>query len=214
MQTERTNVEVANALTHFIGAIVAIPASYVLISNGFQHNTITGFSMLIFSLGMFVLYLSSALYHWSVDPKIKVLLRHFDHANIYVLIAASYTPIWLCTVGEGIGYVMCIILWVVALVGIIYKIIALGKFPKLSLAIYLVMGWSVIFAVKPVWENLKLSQILWIVTEGLLYTIGTYFYSHKEKPWFHVIWHLFVLGGTIAHYIAILPIATESTCLK
>ncbi|MCQ2608693.1 MAG: hemolysin III family protein [Bacteroidales bacterium] len=205
--TKRTNVEIGNTITHIIGALIAIPASWIIIYNGFLQDFTTGFAMVIFSVGMFIMYLASSLYHWATDEKIKRLFRHFDHANIYILIAASYTPIWLCTVGGTLGNVMCFVLWIVALCGIIYKIIALGKYPKLSLAIYLIMGWSIVFAFRPVIENLSTQQIIFIVTEGLCYTIGTYFYSHKEKPWYHVIWHLFVLGGTAFHYAAILPIA-------
>lgn len=206
MQT-RSNVEIGNTITHLIGALLAIPASWFIISNGFEQDFVTGISMVIFSIGMFILYLASSLYHWATDEKIKRLLRHFDHANIYILIAASYTPIWLCTVGGTVGNTMFLIIWIVALAGIIYKIIALGKYPKLSLAIYLVMGWSVLFAVKPVFEKLSLQQMLLILSEGICYTVGTYFYSHKEKPWFHVIWHIFVLGGTALHYAAMIPIA-------
>ncbi len=204
---KRSNIEIGNTLTHIIGALIAIPASWIIIYNGFQQNFTTGIAMVIFSIGMFIMYLASSLYHWAIDEKIKRLLRHFDHANIYILIAASYTPIWLCTVGGTLGNIMFIIIWAVALSGIIYKIVALGKYPKLSLAIYLIMGWSIVFAFRPVIENLSTQQIIFIVTEGLCYTIGTYFYSHKEKPWYHVIWHLFVLAGTAFHYVAILPIA-------
>ena len=145
---QRTSVEKANALTHLLGAILAIPAGWYVIANGFQKNTDVGISMVIFSIGFFVLYLASFLYHWVVNPKTKLLLRHFDHANIYVLIAASYTPVWLAVVGGTLGKVFFVIIWAVALAGIIYKMVALGKYPKLSLTIYLIMGWSVLFAAK------------------------------------------------------------------
>lgn len=203
---QRTRVEIANSFTHIFGALATIPAGWYIISNGYAKDKLTGLSMLIFSLGSFLLYTSSAIYHWTVDQKQKFIFRHFDHANIYVLIAASYTPIWLSVVGGTLGKTMCLILWFVALAGIIYKICALGKFPKLSLTIYLIMGWSVVFAIKPVWTQLSGAQLAWIFTEGIFYTVGTYFYSHKEKPTYHVIWHLFVLAGNISHYIAILPL--------
>ncbi len=203
---QRSNVELANALTHFFGALLAIPAGWFIISRGFAIDNTTGISMLIFALGIFILYLSSGLYHWMVDPHTKFVFRHFDHANIYVLIAASYTPIWLCTVGGTFGTTICIIVWAIALIGIIGELIALGKYPKLSLALYLLMGWSVMFVIKPIWENLNQTQLIFLLFEGLSYTIGTYFYAHKQKPFNHVIWHIFVLGGTIFHYFVVLPI--------
>ena len=203
---QRTAVEKANAFSHLFGALVSIPAGWYVISNGFEKSDIVGISMVIFIVGFFVLYLASFLYHWAVEPKTKLLLRHFDHANIYILIAASYTPVWLAVVGGTLGTVLCIVIWLVALAGIIYKIVALGKYPKLSLAIYLIMGWSVVFAVKPVYENLSAFQIAFIIGEGIFYSAGTYFYAKKERPWFHVIWHFFVLAGTACHYVAMIPI--------
>jgi|SRR5574344_2499547 hemolysin III len=203
---ERSNVEIANALTHFFGVLLAIPAGWIIISKGFAINTITGISMLIFTLGIVILYFSSGIYHWTVAPRAKYVLRRFDHANIYVLIAASYTPIWLCTVGGSFGTTFCIIVWSLALIGIIGELITLGKYPKLSLALYLLMGWSVVFVIKPIWENLTSTQLIFLLFEGLSYTIGTYFYAHKEKPYNHVVWHIFVLGGTIFHYFVVLPI--------
>lgn len=203
---QRTAVEKANALSHMFGAILAIPAGWYVISKGFDKDFTVGVSMAIFTFGFFFLYLASFLYHWIVSPKAKFILRHFDHANIYVLIAASYTPVWLAVVGGTVGTVMFIVMWSVALIGIIYKIVALGKYPKLSLAIYLIMGWSVVFAIKPVWEKLSALQIGFILAEGILYSVGTYFYSRKDRPWFHVIWHFFVIGGTACHYVAMIPI--------
>ena len=203
---QRTAVEKANALSHLFGALLAIPAGWYVISNGFDKGFKVGISMVIFTLGFFFLYFASFLYHWIVSPKAKLIFRHFDHANIYVLIAASYTPVWLAVVGGTLGTVFFIVIWSVALIGIIYKIVALGKFPKLSLAIYLIMGWSVVFAAKPVYEKLSALQIGFILAEGVLYSVGTYFYSRKDRPWFHVIWHFFVLGGTACHYVAMIPI--------
>ncbi|MBR5434586.1 MAG: hemolysin III family protein [Bacteroidales bacterium] len=203
---QRTSVEKANGLTHLLGAILAIPAGWYVITHGFQKSIDVGVSMVIFSIGFFVLYLASFLYHWVVNPQTKLLLRHFDHANIYVLIAASYTPVWLAVVGGTLGKVLFIVIWAVAIAGIIYKIIALGKYPKLSLAIYLIMGWSVVFAAKPVYKNLSAIQISFILAEGIFYSVGTYFYSKKDRPWFHVIWHFFVLAGTACHYVAMVPI--------
>ena len=203
---QRTSVEKANGLTHLLGAILAIPAGWYVITHGFQKSIDVGVSMVIFSIGFFVLYLASFLYHWVVNPQTKLLLRHFDHANIYVLIAVSYTPVWLAVVGGTLGKVLFIVIWAVAIAGIIYKIIALGKYPKLSLAIYLIMGWSVVFAAKPVYKNLSAFQISFILAEGIFYSVGTYFYSKKDRPWFHVIWHFFVLAGTACHYVAMVPI--------
>ena len=206
---QRTTVEKTNAFSHLFGAIISIPAGWYVISKGFEKSDLVGISMVVFITGFFVLYLASFLYHWVVEPKTKFLLRHFDHANIYILIAASYTPVWLAVVGGTLGIVACIVMWGVALVGIVYKIVALGKYPKLSLAVYLLMGWSVLLVAKPVFEKLSAFQLAFILGEGVFYSVGTYFYAKKERPWFHVIWHFFVLAGTACHYVAMIPIVEQ-----
>ena len=126
------------------------------------------------------------------------------------MIACSYTPICIAVVGGWIGWVTFGLLWAVVIAGTVYKIVAMGKYPRLSLALYLVMGWSIVFIAKPVFESLSVLSMFLIFAEGLLYTAGTYFFTKDSKPHFHAIWHVFVLLGAIAHWSAILTIMLGS----
>ena len=131
------------------------------------------------------------------------MLRIFDHCGIYVMIAASHTPICIGVVGGALGWTVFGLLWAVVVAGIIYKVKALGRYPKLSLALYLAMGWSVVFIAEPVVSKLSLPSLLWILAEGLFYTSGTYFFAHDDRRYFHGIWHIFVLLGSVSHWAAV-----------
>ena len=134
---KRTEAEVANTLTHLLGVILSIIASVYLISLSKESNNHSLIPICIFCAGMIMLYSASTAYHWAMPGKTKRILRHFDHIGIYVLIAASYTPVWLIVIGGVYGWVAFAIIWAIAIGGSIGKIVALGKYPKLSLAIYL-----------------------------------------------------------------------------
>lgn len=208
MIQKRSKEEICNSFTHLCGVIAAIPAGWLLITRGFLLDSLTGVAMAVFACAIVLMYTASTLYHWAIPGEGKRLLRKLDHANIYVLIAASYTPVWLCVVGGAVGWIGFGALWFVTVVGVVYKCIALEKYPKLSLTIYLVMGWSLLFVIKPIWNGLPTHSLWWLVVEGVCYTGGTYFYAHHRKPYFHAIWHLCVLGGTFAHFMAMLQIVT------
>mgnify|MGYP002624787997 CR=1 FL=1 len=164
------------------------------------------FGVIFFIVGMFLMFLSSTIYHWVRPGMAKEVLRKLDHISIYVMIACSYTPICVGVVGGWIGWTVFGILWAVVIAGTIYKIVALGRYPRLSLALYLIMGWSVLFIAKPVFERLAPLTISLVVAEGLLYTVGTYFFAHDAHRHFHAIWHVFVLCGAIAHWGAVLTL--------
>lgn len=159
--------------------------------------------VLFFIVGMFLMFLSSTIYHWLPEGKARNVLRKCDHISIYVMIACSYTPICIAVVGGLLGWIIFGILWAVVIGGTVYKILAIGKYPRLSLALYLVMGWSGVFIAKPVYDSLSTSSILLILAEGLLYTAGTYFFAKDTKKHYHAVWHVFVLLGAIAHWSAI-----------
>ncbi len=204
---KRTEAEVANTLTHLLGVILSIIASVYLISLSKESNNHSLIPICIFCAGMIMLYSASTAYHWAMPGKTKRILRHFDHIGIYVLIAASYTPVWLIVIGGVYGWVAFAIIWAIAIGGSIGKIVALGKYPKLSLAIYLIMGWSAVFAAKAVWTSLTATALWWLLLEGLFYSGGAYFYAKGSKStYFHAIWHLFVLLGTFAHFMVVLNI--------
>lgn len=197
--------EKGNTWTHLIGVVFALSCIWMVwpaVSLGWRW----AMGVLFFIVGMFLMFLSSTIYHWLKPGIAKNILRKCDHISIYVMIACSYTPICIAVVGGWIGWVTFGLLWAVVIAGTVYKIVAMGKYPRLSLALYMVMGWSIVFIAKPVFESLSVLSMFLIFAEGLLYTVGTYFFTKDSKPHFHAIWHVFVLLGAIAHWSAILTI--------
>ncbi|MEE1316036.1 MAG: hemolysin III family protein [Prevotella sp.] len=197
--------EKGNTWTHLIGVVFALSCIWMVwpaVSLGWRW----AMGVLFFIVGMFLMFLSSTIYHWLKPGIAKNILRKCDHISIYVMIACSYTPICIAVVGGWIGWVTFGLLWAVVIAGTVYKIVAMGKYPRLSLALYLVMGWSIVFIAKPVFESLSVLSMFLIFAEGVLYTAGTYFFTKDSKPHFHAIWHVFVLLGAIAHWSAILTI--------
>ena len=197
--------EIGNTWTHLIGVVFALSSIWMVwpaVSLGWQW----AMGVLFFIVGMFLMFLSSSIYHMLPPGLAKDILRKCDHISIYVMIACSYTPICIAVVGGWTGWVTFGLLWAVVIAGTVYKIVAMGKYPKLSLALYLTMGWSIVFIAKPVFERLSLLSMMLIFAEGLLYTVGTYFFAKDSKRHFHAIWHVFVLLGAIAHWSAILTI--------
>lgn len=197
--------EQGNTWTHLVGAVFALSSIWMVwpaVYKGWQW----AFGVIFFIVGMFLMFLSSTMYHWWWPGKGKDVLRKLDHISIYVMIACSYTPICVAVVGGWIGWTVFGLQWAVVIGGVFYKVFAMGRYPRLSLALYLFMGWSVLLVIKPVFERLSLPAMLCIVTEGLLYTVGTYFFAHDSRKHFHAIWHVFVLLGAMAHWTAVLLI--------
>ncbi|ACC97901.1 Channel protein, hemolysin III family [Elusimicrobium minutum Pei191] len=197
--------ELMHALTHWIGTIFVSFGAGVLITIA----ALTGdpwkiVSVSIFSASMITLYVASTLYHAAISPVAKRRLKIFDHISIYILIAGTYTPFLLINLRGVFGWVMFGIVWALALGGTIMKLFFTGRFKILSLAIYLGMGWIAIFAIKPFIQNVPSLGMIFIVIGGLLYSGGVYFYIRKDKAFYHGIWHLFVLAGTMVHFFAVL----------
>ena len=150
------------------------------------------------------MFASSTLYHAVTHPVHKARLRIFDHISIYVMIAGSYSPICLTVLGGWMGWTVFGFLWACVLAGIVGKLIALGKHPRLSLALYLAMGWTALLILWPMWQHMPHTAFWWIVAEGLFYTIGAYFFRLDEQhAYYHAIWHVFILLGAISHTIAL-----------
>ena len=195
--------ESSNHWTHLAGVIFALSCVWMVwpaAALGWQWTM----GVLFFIAGMFLMFLSSTIYHWLPEGRARRILRRCDHISIYVMIACSYTPICIAVVGGWLGWTIFGILWAVAIGGSIVKILALGRHPRLSLAVYLIMGWSGVFIAKPVCEHLSTTSMLFILAEGLLYTAGTYFFVHDTKRHYHALWHVFVLLGAVAHWGAIM----------
>lgn len=197
--------EQGNTWIHFIGVVFAL-SSIWMVWPAIHTSWQMAFGVLFFIVGMFLMFLSSTIYHWLRPGIAKDILRKCDHISIYVMIACSYTPICVGVIGGWVGWTVFGFLWFVALVGSIVKIVAIGKRPKLSLAMYLVMGWSVLFIFPTVWAKLSALSLIFLFSEGILYTVGTYFFANDKRPHYHAIWHVFVLLGAIAHWSVILTI--------
>lgn len=205
----RSGEERFNTLTHLIGVVFTLAAAWFILKLGYGSNWKNAFGTTFFTCGMLLMYAASTLYHWAMPGKAKRRLRIFDHISIYVMIAASYTPICIGVVGGALGWTVFGILWGVALGGAVYKLTAMDLYPRLSLFLYLLMGWSFIFMAEPVCSRLSTRALCAILAEGLFYTSGTWFFAHDSKPYFHGVWHIFVLLGSVAHWLAILFILSE-----
>lgn len=197
--------ELGNTWTHLGGAVFAL-SSIWLVWLAADISWQMAFGVICFLSGMFFMFLSSTVYHWVREGRVKRALRKCDHISIYVMIACSYTPILIGVVGGWLGWTVFALQWIVVIIGAIYKITSLGRWPRLSLAIYLVMGWSIIFIAKPVLKALNPLTLWLLLAEGIAYTAGTYFFAHDSKPHYHAIWHVFVLLGAIAHWGAVLTL--------
>ena len=200
-----SKAEQGNTWTHLIGVVFAL-SSIWMVWPAIRTSWQMAFGVFFFIVGMFLMFLSSTIYHWLRPGMAKDVLRKCDHISIYVMIACSYTPICVGVIGGWIGWTVFGFLWLVALVGSIVKIVAIGKHPKLSLAMYLTMGWSVLFIFPTVLEKLSTLSLAFLFSEGILYTAGTYFYANDKHPHYHAIWHVFVLLGAIAHWSVVLTL--------
>lgn len=196
--------EIANAVTHGIGVLFSIAALVLLIIYSAKEGTtahVVSFS--IYGASMLLLYLCSTLLHSLREGKAKDILEILDHASIYVFIAGSYTPILLVVVKGTLGITLLSIVWSIALFGIIFKVFFTKRFLFLSTIIYLLMGWLIVFAFEPVISGLATNGLVMLVTGGLLYTLGTIFYMWRLFPYHHAVWHLFVVGGSVFHFLTI-----------
>ena len=192
-----------NALTHFIGLLGSIIGMCFLFYTNNDLSTPSLFGVLFFGFGLLSVYLSSTLYHYVSEPILKEKLRIFDHISIYYLIAGSYAPVCLITLLDKSGIYIFIAVCIIAIFGTIFKLFYTGKFEKLSLGLYLLMGWVIVIDIKTLFEVLEFNGIILLALSGLSYTLGTIFYS-MEKKYAHTIWHLFVIGGSSFHFFFVL----------
>ena len=192
-----------NTLTHFIGIILSIIGLPLLILANKNLSSFSLFSILFFEFGLLFVYISSTLYHYVENVKIKNKLRTLDHVSIFYLIAGSYAPVCLITLYNHSGIEIFIAVLGIMFIGTFFKIFYTGKYEKFSLFLYLLMGWLIVFKINTLIELISFNGLILIIASGLLYTFGTLFYSSKRK-YSHAIWHLFVLGGSTTHYLFVL----------
>lgn len=193
-----------NVWSHFIGFLLSIVAlTLLVIKSSLVGNVWHIVSYSIYGASMILLYLASTLYHNAKNLKIRARLNVFDHAAIYVLIAGTYTPYTLVTLNGVAGWILFGMTWGVAVIGIIFKLFYFGKYDRLSTLMYVLMGWMAIFAIKPLLENLSVPGLIWLALGGVFYTLGAILYSREKLAYNHAIFHMFVLLGSISHFISI-----------
>lgn len=203
-RTQSPTEELANAWTHGVGLVAGIIAIPFLLNQAFSSTK--EWAMLgafTFGLGLLMVYGFSTAYHATVNPEKKSKLQIMDHVSIYFLIAGSYTPMILAILKKETALIFLGIIWGSVLVGTFFKLFFTGKFKTLSVIIYLTMGWLAVFFIQDLIEKISWDTLIWIGIGGMSYTIGVYFYIKSEKLYYHAIWHLFVLAGTSAHFVAV-----------
>ncbi len=198
------NEERFNVISHAVGLVLSIIALVLLV----VYSSIYGsawhiVSFTIYGASLIVLYSASTFYHYVQSPKLRHRLNIFDHSAIYVLIAGTYTPFTLVVLKGWVGWTIFGVSWGLAIAGIILKLFFTGEYDKISTFAYVLMGWVVIFAIKPLVYNLPFEGLMWLLAGGIFYTVGAVLYSIKNLKYNHAIFHIFVLLGSFAHFIAV-----------
>ena len=196
--------EKLNVVSHGFGLILSFIVFPFLVMKSLSFE---GFwkpaSFILYGLSLIILYAASTFYHAAKNPKKRRKLNIFDHSAIYVLIAGSYTPFCLVALDSNLGWYMFIAVWVFALIGTILKLFFTGRFDKVSTGMYLLMGWQVLFFIKPLMKSLSAEGLQFLIAGGIFYSIGAVLYSIKRMPYNHATFHLFVLLGSVSHFMGI-----------
>lgn len=196
--------EIANAVSHMVGATLALISAVVLIMHGINTKSpivITSFA--IFGAGLVIMYTVSSIYHALHNNKAKQIFQILDHSAIYILIAASYTPFLLLVVKSKAGYIIFFIQWLICIFGIAFKSLYVEKYVLFSTLLYIVMGWMIMFVWGDLIANISQQSLVLLFIGGVLYTLGTIFYMWNWFKYHHFIWHIFVLLGSVAHFFAV-----------
>ncbi|MFH2114762.1 MAG: hemolysin III family protein [Spirochaetota bacterium] len=198
--------EIANAVTHGTGAVLAIAGLVVLVVAAASRGTVWHVvSYAVFGASMVLLYMASTLYHAFQKPRVKKVLEKFDHAAIFVLIAGTYTAFALTILRSSVGWWLFGAVWGMAAFGIVMEAVFINRWPWLTLGIYLAMGWLIVLVWGPFMASASSLVRMLIIAGGLSYTVGTVFYGlGRRHGWFHPGWHLFVIGGTICHFFSVM----------
>ena len=193
-----------NVLSHGTGFVLSLLAFVLLVMSALAMDSVLYLvSFPVFGTGLIVLFGASTLYHGTADPLVRSRLRVLDHASIYILIAGTYTPFTLVTLNGPAGWTLFAVTWGFALTGIVLKLFFTGRFRKTSTAMYVAMGWLVVFAIDPLVANLPAGGLAWLAAGGIAYTLGAVLYSIDRVPFNHAIFHLFVLTGATCHFVAV-----------
>ncbi len=201
-----TGEEVFNAVTHGVGSVLAIIGTTVLVTVCALHGSLYGVGIsLIYGISLIILYTMSTLYHSFTGSHVKRIFRIFDHSTIYLLIAGTYTPLTIGLMRASTrASVICAAVWILAVIGIILNCISITKFEKLSMLLYVGMGWAVVFMINDIMSALSPAGFILLLSGGLCYTGGIIFYKWNAVRYMHGVWHLFVLAGSALHYLCVI----------
>lgn len=197
--------EIANAVSHGVGLLLAVIAAPVLVVAAVQRGGVAetvGAS--VFAATMVLVYLTSTLYHALPRNRAKQVFRTLDHGAIFLLIAGTYTPFTLGPLRGTWGSSLLGLVWVLALAGVVFKAVGGVRYPKLSTSLYVAMGWLIIVVIEPFWLNVPASGFFWLLAGGIAYTAGVAFFAPTGIRYGHLVWHLFVIAGTACHFAAVL----------
>jgi hemolysin III len=198
------NEEFWNTITHLFGLIMVIIGIPFLFIYDNELTYLSKLSLILFSLGLILVYLSSTLYHYITDIQLKRKFQIFDHISIYYLILGSYAPVCLITLYNSSGFIIFLIISILAVTGTFIKIFSKQKIDNISLLVYLIMGWLIIFDIQTLFELISFNAKILLIASGLSYTVGVLFYSFDRIKFFHSIWHIFVLLGSLFHYLFVI----------
>ena len=195
---------IANVATHAVGSLLAVAGLVLLVVFSSCHGTVRHIvSCSIYGATLWLMFLMSTVYHSLPDGAAKKTLRIFDHCAIYLVIAGTYTPFTLAVLPPECGWSIFGVIWGLAIMGIVQKIFFINRWPLLSTILYIMMGWIIVIAAKPMFAHLPMGGIIFLVAGGVAYTLGALFYVFDDKPYLHAVWHLFVLIGAICQYFSI-----------
>ena len=198
------NEELLNGLTHFIGVILTVLGTPLLFYFDNKFTSLSTISITLFSFGLFLVYSSSSAYHFVVNSTLKKKFRILDHISIYYLILGSYAPVCFITLYEYSGINIFIAVFILSIIGTLKKFFFTGRFQIMSIVLYLLMGWLIVFEIKLLFQLIGSEAQLLLIFGGLSYTLGIIFYALDKIKYFHSIWHLFVLTGSVFHYLMVL----------
>lgn len=197
--------EIFNSISHGVGALLSVAALTLLIVFAVMNSNGYGFAgAIVYGVSLILLYSMSTVYHIVQNPSAKRILRIFDHCSIFVLIAGTYTPYLLVCMENPIRWIIFGVIWGVTAVGIVLNAVSLERFRKVSLVCYLGMGWAIVFTIGRIAQVIDFTGVVLLIAGGIIYTLGMIFYALKKYRYMHSIWHLFVLGASVCHYLSVL----------